>query len=186
MSGCFSFLSSLFRGKSETYKDHGILFSHGTKSTFITSDEVCFRGMDRPYRENEDHEPTGQAMVFQNGGTSNMVSTSRSLQQAFGFGRAVGKGSGKIYVYAMLVRANMGVDCGMTADQDVVTGEQEVAVKKLPWDDIIGYRVADSKMTFISQPVYVNGWGGKLQDLRDHPNYPTFVIWQTGDTCRGH
>jgi hypothetical protein len=186
MCGCFSFLSSLFCGKSDTYKDKGILFAQGTDSTFITSDEVCFRGMDRRYQDNTDHEPVGQAMVFENGGTTNMVSTSRSLAQAFGFGRAVGKGSSNIYVYAMLARANKAVDCAATADQDTVTKEQEVALKKLPWDDIIGYRVADQNMDFIQQPVYLNGWGSKVPDLRNLPNFATLELWQTGDTCRGH
>jgi hypothetical protein len=186
MCGCFSFLSSLFRGKADTYKEKGILFAQGTDSTFITTDEVCFRGMDRQYQNNQNHEPIGQPMVFLNGGTTNMVSTSRSLQQAFGFGRAVSKGSGNIYVYAMMVRANQGVDCASTADKDVVTQEQEVALKRLPWDDIIGYRVADSDMTFTQEPVYLNGWEARVPDLRDHPNYGTLRIWQRGDTCRGH
>ena len=185
MSGCFSFLWSCFRGKTAQPDRQGIEFEQGTNPTFTVTDEICFRGMGAPYQDGKDHETKGTPRVFQNGGTTNMVSTSRSLEQAFNFGRAVSRGD-NMYMYAVVTHAGMGVDCQASADKNVVTPEREIALKTLPFSDLIGYRKADKNMTFTAPPVYLGTWAAKIADLRDDPGFATLQVWQSGVSCKGH
>lgn len=118
-------------------------------------------------------------MVFQNGGTTGLVCSSRSLYQASTFARAVGKG-GDFYLYAVLMRGGDAVDCERSGDPETLTPEREIAAQILPYDDIIGYRKVNRQGNFVGVPQYLNGWGAKIQTLVDeYSGGDTLNTWAT-------